>query len=134
LDVNEHFADFVVNDDNEIISITVKDYKKFGPDLSDGTVLDELKIDNGRVVIDGKKYNWVDTNIVVENFEGASGLLTIDPSALANKTYNSSDCYAVILNENDKVCAIRAWSYPTAGIVDYVKNDRIFYLDNAGTF
>lgn len=131
LDVNEHFVDFVVNNDNEITSITVKDYKKFGPRLSDGTIMDELKIDNGKVVIDGKKYNWVDTKIVVENFEGASGLLTVDPSTLSNQIYDDSDCYAVILNEDNDVCAIRAWTYPTAGVVNYVKNDRIFYMNNA---
>lgn len=131
LDVNEHFADFVVNDDNEITSITVKDYTKFGPDLSDGTIMDELEIENGKVVIDGKKYNWVDTKIVVENFEGASGLLTANPSTLSDQIYDDSDCYAVILNEDDDVCAIRAWTYPTAGVVDYVKNDRIFFMDNA---
>ena len=131
LEINEHFVDFVVNEDDEIINIAVKNYKKIGPKLSDGSILDELKVDQGKVVIGGNKYSFADSNIATENFEGAAGLLTAAPDKIANQTYSNADAYAVILNENSRVCAIRAWSYPTAGIVDYTKNDRIYFLDHA---
>jgi len=160
----ENFADFVTDDDNEIISIVLKDYKKFGPKTSAGTPMNEVVIDNGKVKIDGVKYSFADTPIVTEscNTEFAAGTLvaplttlvgavragastaaqwqavedkmlvnTISASDIADDTYDASDAYAVIMNDDDEVVALRAWTFPTPGIVEKVNGEKVTYQTGA---
>jgi hypothetical protein len=132
LDCIECMADFVVNDDGEVISINVKDYKKIGPKTAAGTAMNELKIDGGKVEINGTDYSFIQGNIAVEAFsEGAGNVTTINPTAIADAKYDKADAYAVIMNDDDKVVAIRAWTFPTPGIVESVSGERINYIDGA---
>lgn len=163
----ENFADFVTNDDDEITSIVLKDYKKFGPKTAAGTPLNEIVIDGGKVKIDGVKYSFADTAIVTEScntefapiinapltalvksiattigtkdsttaqwqaVQDAMLLNTIDASKIADKTYDASDAYAVIMNDDDEVVALRAWTFPTPGIVKKVNGEKVTYQTGA---
>lgn len=140
LDVNESMVDFIVDEDGEVISITTKDYKKFGPKTSAGLPMNELVIEDGKVKIDGTKYSFVDSaTIPAEAFEGSAGGLVpagsasgmITTTVPADGTYDTSDAYAVFLNDDDKVVGLRAYTFITPGIVESVSGNRITYIENA---
>jgi len=56
---------------------------------------------------------------------------TIAASTIADKTYNASDAYAVIMNDDDEVVALRAWTFPTPGIVEKVNGEKVTYQTGA---
>lgn len=163
LNAIEVFADFVTNDDGEVTSIVLKDYKKFGPKTAAGTPLNEIVIDGGKVKIDGVKYSFAKTAIVTEScnteFSNATNAAiaalgakvaassdvaadwlavrdafysnTITASSIADATYDNSDAYGVILNDDNEVVALRAWTFPTPGIVEKVNKDKVTYQTGA---
>ena len=163
LNAIEAFADFTTDKDGKVTSITLKDYKKFGPKTAAGTPLNEIVIDGGKVKIDGVKYNFAKTAIVTEacntEFSSATqaaiGALgkkvvggtevaadwnavkdayyanTIDAKTIADATYDKSDAYAVIMNEDNEVAALRAFTFPTAGIVKKVNGEKVTYQSSA---
>ncbi len=56
---------------------------------------------------------------------------TINASDIKNATYDASDAYAVILNDDDEVVALRAFTFPTPGIVKKVNGEKVTYQTQA---
>jgi hypothetical protein len=113
------FVDFILNDDNEIVFLEVKDYGVITADEIEITQARTASND-GKIKISGKTYNF------------ASDLYG-SLAAAVNVTgkQDTADKYQVTLDEDGKVAIVRNWTANLGSVVDYVANDRIYLKDNA---
>ena len=123
LDVYENFVEFDVNDDGEIISISVKKYGQVAG-------IAEIKINSSkRAEVDNKKLEF--TNEYVRF--AAEGLLKEFVTPVEGN-YELADTYKLILNKNGKIAAVGSWMFTTAGIVESIEGERIHWFDGADPY
>ena len=130
LDMVEGFVTLELNNDREITHITATDSQVIGPAFANGSILNSIKVVNGKALVEGRSYSFLPVQQIA--MEGVFPTEFVPSgSTIADGIYNLSDAYRLIFNKNGKIAGIRALTYPTPGIVQGVVGQRIIYQDNS---